>query len=62
MGNESKKMSLPDRMDIYLEVIRHFRGFVNKERLPEDIAYLQNFLNRLGVSPRRSSDKNNVNG
>ena len=33
-----------ETLEKYAEVIRHFRGFVNKERFNEDVTFLREFI------------------
>ena len=36
-----------DTLEKYVEAIRHFRGFVNKERFNEDVTFLREFVREI---------------
>lgn len=48
MNNNQEDIS-PEMLQKYVETIRHFRGYVDKERFNEDVEYLRNFLNEVGT-------------
>ena len=44
-----------EKIQKYVSVIRHFRGYLDKERYEDDIAFLAHFVQEVGCNCRRET-------